>query len=37
MLNNTFLQDYNKQKPNDCNEVLSNLNGVSLSYNNNPD
>jgi len=31
-LNNTFLQNYDKQKPNDCNEVLSNLNGLSGAY-----
>ncbi len=31
-LNNTFLQNYDKQKPNDCNEVLSNLNGLSPFY-----
>ena len=32
MLNNKFYQDYDTQKPNDCNEVLSNLNGLSPSY-----
>ena len=32
MLNNKFLQDYNIQKPNDINEVLSNLEGLSSSY-----
>ena len=31
-LNNWFLQDYNKQRPNDINEVLSNLNGLSPFY-----
>ena len=31
-LNNTFYQDYNKSQTNDCNEVLSNLNGLSPSY-----
>ena len=31
-LDNKFYQDYNKQKTNDCNEVLSNLNGLSPSY-----
>ena len=32
MLNNKFYQDYNIQKPNDINEVLSNLEGLSPSY-----
>ena len=31
-LNNTFLQNYNKSQTNDCNEVLSNLNGLSDAY-----
>ena len=31
-LNNTFLQNYNKSQTNDCNEVLSNLNGLSPFY-----